>query len=268
MTIRPYTPQDRQKLCDLFAELIENHKEYISHGELQMGIATDRGELAPDFRNAWLRYLDRQTADPETEIMLAEQDGTPTGFVIYGINRDGAAPYGMIYDVGLLPRHRSRGTGSLLVRTALDALREKGIADCYLESGADNHSAHRFFEKFGFGQVSCILGRNCKRRHMPRQEQYPRRAQGGRLCFLHLLGPAFSSSGKLSQNIIRPCIPVSEPHFHHGYRKPHNLIPRPICSLTKRSGFRQAFHGRGSCPVRRFSASVRRKGERMPEPAA
>ena len=126
MTIRPYTPQDRQKLCDLFAELIENHKEYISHGELQMGIATDRGELAPDFRNAWLRYLDRQTADPETEIML-------------------------------LPRHRSRGTGSLLVRTALDALREKGIADCYLESGVDNHSAHRFFEKFGFGQVSCIF---------------------------------------------------------------------------------------------------------------
>ena len=122
-----------------------------------MGIATDRGELAPDFRNAWLRYLDRQTADPETEIMLAEQDGTPTGFVIYGINRDGAAPYGMIYDVGLLPRHRSRGTGSLLVRTALDALREKGSADCYLESGADNHSAHRFFEKFGFGQVSCIF---------------------------------------------------------------------------------------------------------------
>ena len=138
MTIRPYAPQDRQKLCDLFAELIENHKEYISHGELQMGIATDRGELAPDFRNAWLRYLDRQTADPETEIMLAEQDGTPTGFVIYGINRDGAAPYGMIYDVGLLPRHRSRGTGSLLVRTALDALREKGVADCYLESGASS----------------------------------------------------------------------------------------------------------------------------------
>ena len=128
MTIRPYAPQDRQKLCDLFAELIENHKEYISHGELQMGIATDRGELAPDFRNAWLRYLDRQTADPETEIMLAEQDGTPTGFVIYGINRDGAAPYGMIYDVGLLPRHRSRGTGSLLVQTTLDALREKGAS--------------------------------------------------------------------------------------------------------------------------------------------
>ena len=92
MTIRPYAPQDRQKLCDLFAELIENHKEYISHGELQMGIATDRGELAPDFRNAWLRYLDRQ-----------------------------------------------------------------GVADCYLESGVDNHSAHRFFEKFGFGQVSCIF---------------------------------------------------------------------------------------------------------------
>ncbi|MFQ8827503.1 MAG: N-acetyltransferase family protein [Alistipes sp.] len=155
--IRPYTPQDRQKLCDLFAELIENHKEYISHGELQMGIATNRGELAPDFRDAWLRYLDRQIADPETRIMLAERDGALAGFVIYGINRNGVAPYGVIYDVGLLPRHRSRGTGSLLVRTALDALREKGIADCYLESGVDNHSAHRFFEKFGFGQVSCIF---------------------------------------------------------------------------------------------------------------
>ena len=99
-------------------------------------------------------HLETKTASQISEKRFSVP---PTGFVIYGINRDGAAPYGMIYDVGLLPRHRSRGTGSLLVRTALDALREKGVADCYLESGVDNPSAHRFFEKFGFGQVSCIF---------------------------------------------------------------------------------------------------------------
>ena len=79
------------------------------------------------------------------------------GFIIFGTRDDGAAPYGVIYDLGVLPELRKKGTGSLLVRTALDALREQGVEACYLESGVNNHSAHHFFEQFGFRQVSCVF---------------------------------------------------------------------------------------------------------------
>lgn len=49
------------------------------------------------------------------------------------------------------------------MQTALDALREKGVADCYLESGVDNHSAHRFSKNSASGRYPAFLGRSCKR---------------------------------------------------------------------------------------------------------
>ena len=39
---------------------------------------------------------------------------------------------------------------------AIDWLRSRGVKDIYLESGKDNHAAHRFFEKRGFAHVSEI----------------------------------------------------------------------------------------------------------------
>lgn len=158
--IRPFDPQqDKERLCDLFATLIEHHKAYISHGELQMGIATDSNTLAPNFKKVWLQYLERQYTDPQTSIRVYETDGngTLTGFIIFGTRDDGAAPYGVIYDLGVLPGFREKGTGSQLVRTALDCFREQGVESCYLESGINNHSAHHFFEQFGFHQVSCVF---------------------------------------------------------------------------------------------------------------
>ena len=158
--IRAFDPQqDKERLCDLFATPIELHKKYISHGEIQMGIATDPKTLAPNFKEVWLQYLERQYTDPQTSIRLYETDeeGTLAGFIIFGTRDDGAAPYGVIYDLGVLPELRKKGTGSLLVRTALDALREQGVEACYLESGVNNHSAHHFFEQFGFRQVSCVF---------------------------------------------------------------------------------------------------------------
>ncbi len=157
--IRIFTPQDKEQLCNLFASLIEGHKEYISHGELQMGIATDSNTLAPNFKEIWLQYLERQYTDPQTLIRIYENDenGALAGFIIFGIRDDGGSPYGVIYDLGVLPGFREKGTGSLLVRTALDYFREQGVESCFLESGVNNHSAHHFFEQFGFRQVSCVF---------------------------------------------------------------------------------------------------------------
>ena len=68
--IRPYIDADRGRLCEFFFNIIENYKEYISHGEMQMGVALDCGCLAPDARQKWLEYLDRQVAESCNTILI------------------------------------------------------------------------------------------------------------------------------------------------------------------------------------------------------
>ena len=118
--IREYNKDDKTILCDFFANILEEHKDYISHGELQMGIAVDCGVLAPDFREKWAEYLDRQVAIPENRILLYEENGVLNGFIIFGITDDGDAPFGMIFDLAVTPELRGKHIGQSLVSKAME----------------------------------------------------------------------------------------------------------------------------------------------------
>ena len=45
--IQTYSIDYRTQLCEFFSRIIESHKAYISHGELQMGIALESNEPVP-----------------------------------------------------------------------------------------------------------------------------------------------------------------------------------------------------------------------------
>lgn len=122
-----------------------------------MGVATDLGILADNHREVWLAYLDRQTENPENRLYIYEKDSQVAGFVIAGIACDGAAPYGVIFDLAVDEEQRGRGIGHQLTDVVFGWLRSQGVMDCYLESGVENHSAHQFFEKIGFKTVSHIF---------------------------------------------------------------------------------------------------------------
>lgn len=66
--IQTYSIDYRTQLCEFFSRIIESHKAYISHGELQMGIALDSNELAPNYKEMWLNYLDRQVENPDNTL--------------------------------------------------------------------------------------------------------------------------------------------------------------------------------------------------------
>ena len=155
--IREFRQEDKEALCRFFARLIDGHKEYISHGELQMGIATDTGVLADDFREKWSRYLDAQLSRESNRLLIAENDGTLVGFVLFGVTDDGDAPFGVIFDLGVEPACRGQRLGQQLMGRALEWFRGQGVKDCYLESGINNHSAHEFFEHHGFRAVSSVF---------------------------------------------------------------------------------------------------------------
>ena len=79
--IQTYSIDYRTQLCEFFSRIIESHKAYISHGELQMGIALDSNELAPNYKEMWLNYLDRQVENPDNTLLLYLENGTIIGFV-------------------------------------------------------------------------------------------------------------------------------------------------------------------------------------------
>ena len=161
--IAPASAADADALADLFIGHITAHPEYISHGEIQMGVgeaSVQNGSFitrpAKDAREKWMKYiLDMMNNDSIAAVWKAVDDqGTLLGFCAADIEEAGGAPFGMVGDVLVNPQCRGGGVGNLLLQTAIDWLRAKGIRDIFLESGKDNHNAHRYFEKRGFVHIS------------------------------------------------------------------------------------------------------------------
>lgn len=157
--------QDAPALADLFFGHLAAHPEYISHGELQMGVGEgvlQGGELrtrtAPDGREKWMPYILEHIENHSLAAVwkAVSDEGRIVGFVVADIEKDGNAPFGMVCDVLVREDYRGHGTGDALLQTAVGWLRERGIKDIYLESGKNNHAAHRFFEKRGFTHISEI----------------------------------------------------------------------------------------------------------------
>lgn len=164
MKIRLAKREDAQALADIFMGHITAHTEYISHGEIQMGVGEgviEDGVLvarpAAGGREKWLKYIHAHIQTPSLAGVWVVEDGNEiVGFTVADIEEDGDVPFGMVCDVLVKESYRGHGAGATLLQTAIDWLRSRGIKDIYLESGKNNHAAHRFFEKRGFSHVSEI----------------------------------------------------------------------------------------------------------------
>lgn len=155
--IRKATEKDIESLTGIFWTNIRNEPAYISHGEIQMGIADDVGKPAPEGRAKWAKYIAGKIGDPEAGVFICEEEGAIAGFTVVGIESDADRPFGVFYDIVIVPEFRKHGLGKALIEAGFRWFEEKGITDFYLESGIGNHNAHRFFERYGFKAVSQIF---------------------------------------------------------------------------------------------------------------
>ena len=156
---------DAELLCDAFMNHIASHKEYISHGEIQMGVGVGHFEdgtfvtdLAPEARAAWMKYITGNICDEEEAAvyMALDLNGGLLGFCVTEIMEDGAEPFGMICDLLVMENSRCGGVGTALMNNALSWLHSKGVTEVYMESGLHNHAAHEYFIRRGFRKVSEI----------------------------------------------------------------------------------------------------------------
>lgn len=63
---------------------------------------------------------------------------------------------GMIQNVGIVPGHRGRGLGSLLVQQAMNGFGRAGLRKASLEVTAENTSAARLYRRLGFRRARTV----------------------------------------------------------------------------------------------------------------
>ena len=101
-------------------------------------------------------YLDALAAieaDPNEEMIVVEDDGSPVGCFqltyLPGLMRRGMWR-GQIEVVHVADGLRGRGLGSEMMRWALERCRERGCGMVQLTSNKKRTDAHRFYERLGF----------------------------------------------------------------------------------------------------------------------
>lgn len=160
--IKPATVSDKEALADLFYAHLSENVEYISHGEMQMGIGHlvfNGKEYVPqldaDTRHLWLTYIEEHmTAEGMAVYKAEDSTGALLGFCVMETDSDGGAPFGVLCDILVNDEARGQGVGSRLFSAAEDWFKSRNLKDVYLESGKNNHNAHNFFIRRGFMKVS------------------------------------------------------------------------------------------------------------------
>ncbi len=155
---------DAGTLCDMFMHQITNHPEYISHGEIQMGVGEGRFENgcfitqpSPQAVSQWMKYINGNLSSDRSAVFKAvNPQGEIIGFCVAEIFEDGADPFGMICDIIVREELRSAGVGTALLNEAVGWLNFQNVNGIYLESGLANHPAHEYFIRRGFQKVSEI----------------------------------------------------------------------------------------------------------------
>lgn len=160
--IKPAAVSDKEALADLFYAHLSENVEYISHGEMQMGIGHlvfNGKEYVPqldaDTRHLWLTYIEEHmTAEGMAVYKAEDSTGALLGFCVMETDSDGGAPFGVLCDILVNAEARGQGVGSRLFSAAEDWFKSRNLKDVYLESGKNNHNAHNFFIRRGFMKVS------------------------------------------------------------------------------------------------------------------
>jgi GNAT superfamily N-acetyltransferase len=84
------------------------------------------------------------------EVLVAELDGLPAGFVSYLVSASGSAPEAEIQALLTIPRVRGQGVGSALLDAARGELRVAGVRRIWLVTTNDNLDALGFFQRRGW----------------------------------------------------------------------------------------------------------------------
>ncbi|MCL5672949.1 MAG: ribosomal protein S18-alanine N-acetyltransferase [Thaumarchaeota archaeon] len=113
------------------------------------------GETLPEHYSDYF-YYDILAEFPES-FLVAETDGAIAGYIMgrveYGfshLKKLGLARKGHVVSVAVKEEHRGKGVGSVLLKTAHEAMAARGGTECYLEVRVSNDQAINLYQRLGY----------------------------------------------------------------------------------------------------------------------
>ena len=145
ITIRNAERRDLEAVGKLGAMLMRTHYAFDPQRFLAPGESAESGY-------AW--FLGSVLDAPDGRVLVAEEDGEIAGYVYVALEpmswKELRGPAGFIHDVAVREESRRTGVGSMLMRAALDWLRERGAPRVILWTAAPNEAAQRLFRTLSF----------------------------------------------------------------------------------------------------------------------
>lgn len=165
-------PAMADQLARFFAKNVT--PDYISHEELQGPRAIELGRWRPDLVDIVRVQISDRIAQSRgriegakvSRLVVVARDGNHLiGLALVSFFPNAATPYGTVDDIVVDERYRGSGIGEKLMRWIMGKFHEAGISRFFLERGIGNNSAHSFFERLGFKQISVVMmGESDRRR--------------------------------------------------------------------------------------------------------
>ena len=148
ITLREAQEDDLQKLQYLDDEVFIDNQKYDN--DLDMDWAKSvKGE----------RYFSELLKDSNSYCLIAEDNGKAIGYLVclpkdFGYRNSKCIEIG---NMGVSPKYRSKGIGSMLIKKCLRWTKTKGYQKVYVSSYFGNQKAILFYKKNGFSEIDLGL---------------------------------------------------------------------------------------------------------------
>lgn len=144
-------------------------KEEISDLQnLNNEIFTDNQQYDPDLDMTWSQsdkgkqYFTKLLSAPLSCCLIAEEDNKKIGYIAARPKNVSYrnSTYFEIENIGVIPSHRSKGIGQMLIEECLKWAKTKGFQKAFVNSYFDNKKAIQFYKRNGFSEIDVSLEKN------------------------------------------------------------------------------------------------------------
>ena len=146
LEIRPVREEDVEAVVGLslaaWVPVFHSFRQILGEGIYQI--------IWPEWQKSQRESIEGVCRDTKTEVLVAEVDGRPVGFVAYELHPEDKT--GEVILLAVDPAYQNQGIGTELNCAALEEMKAAGIELARVETGGDpSHApARRSYEKAGY----------------------------------------------------------------------------------------------------------------------
>lgn len=153
--------ESAESLSDFFVSNVT--LDYVSHGEILTGRATDKRTWSPNLREIICRELatcvESFCKGASLRAATAIKDGRIVGLTIAEIDRSTSTHHAWIHDLVVDRDSRLQGIGTAFLEWIENELRREKVRSVFIESGINNDVAHAFFKGRGYSVCSQVMNK-------------------------------------------------------------------------------------------------------------